>query len=417
VTTDGWQRVEQLCHSALERDPSERDEFLRKACAGDDALRHEVESLLANARDASRVLPGTVSLVGRQIGGYHVLSLLGAGGMGEVYRARDATLGRDVALKVLPGIFLSDAERLARFEREARLLAALNHPHIGAIYGVEDADGVRALVLELVEGETLADRIQRGPIPVRDALAIGRQIVDALDAAHDRGIIHRDLKPANIKITPEGVVKVLDFGLAKALALEPAFAAGPAHPANVTIGGTREGAVLGTPAFMSPEQARGQVLDKRADIWALGCVLYEMLTGRQAFAGETASDIVAAILDREPDWSKLPPATPPSVRSLLQKCLAKDRHLRLADIADARFDLGEPLGTEGQRAGHRPRLAIMIAAIAVITAAGAAAPFLFGTGDRGPAALQFEFTPPPGSVWAPTINIPPALPANIVLAV
>ena len=224
-----WRRIEEICHEALERSPDDRAAFVREACAGDDALRAEVESLLANQSRADALGTGlgirdsglgmsTEELIGKQIGVYRIDSLLGAGGMGEVYRARDTKLGRDVAIKILPQAFISDPDRLARFEREARVLASLNHPHIGAIYGLEEADGVRALVLELVEGETLADRIARGPIPLADALTIARQIADALDAAHEKGIVHRDLKPANIKITPDGVVKVLDFGLAKATA-------------------------------------------------------------------------------------------------------------------------------------------------------------------------------------------------------
>ncbi|HJR60345.1 MAG TPA: protein kinase [Vicinamibacterales bacterium] len=257
--------------------------------------------------------------------------------MGEVYRARDTTLGRDVAIKILPRHFTADPERLARFEREARVLAALNHPNIGAIYGLEaSAGGVRALVLELVEGETMADRIQRGPVPVTDAVTIARQIADALDAAHEKGIIHRDLKPANIKVTPDGVVKVLDFGLAKA-------ATGELQSPTVTVGSTQEGTILGTAAYMSPEQARGQAVDKRTDIWAFGCVLYEMLTGHAAFPGETVSDTIAAVLGQEPDWAALPATTPPMVTRLLQRGLAKDPKRRLRDVADARADLDDAL--------------------------------------------------------------------------
>jgi len=224
--------------------------------------------------------------------------------MGEVYRARDQKLGRDVAIKILPTVFTSDQERLARFAREARILAALNHPHIGAIYGVEDTGPVRALVLELVDGPTLADRIQYGRIPVAEALKIARQIADALEAAHEKGIVHRDLKPANIKVTPDGVVKVLDFGLAKAASGDTG--ADPSQSPTITVAGTREGVLLGTAAYMSPEQARGQAVDKRTDIWAFGCVLYEMLTGRAAFPGSSVSDTLVAILERTPDWTALP---------------------------------------------------------------------------------------------------------------
>ena len=281
-----------------------------------------------------------LDLIGRDIGTYRILSLLGAGGMGEVYRARDTKLGREVAIKMLPSAFTRDTERRARFEREARGLATLNHPHIGAIYGLEHADGVQALVLELVEGETLADRIARGPIPLNEAMTMARQIADALEAAHEKGIVHRDLKPANIKITPDGVVKVLDFGLAKA-------ASGDAAPVDLTqsptltVGGTREGIILGTAAYMSPEQARGRTADKRADVWAFGVVLYEMLTGRQAFGGETTSDILAKVIEREPDWTALPASTPPRLRELLRRCGRKDPKTRLQAIGDARIQIEE----------------------------------------------------------------------------
>ena len=260
--------------------------------------------------------------------------------MGEVYRARDTKLGREVAIKILPQLFTNDPDRLARFEREARMLAALNHSHIGAIYGLEDAGDVRALVLELVEGETLADRIQRGPVPVAEALTLARQIADALDTAHDKGIIHRDLKPANIKITPAGVVKVLDFGLAKA-AIGDGSRPDLSQSPTVLGDATREGIILGTAPYMSPDQARGKPVDKRTDIWAFGCVLYEMLTGRRPFPGETLSDVLAAILGREPDWALLPAATPDAIRRLLRRCLEKDETLRLRDIADARLDIDD----------------------------------------------------------------------------
>ena len=268
--------------------------------------------------------------------------------MGEVYRARDTKLGRDVAIKVVADVFLSDAERLARFEREARVLATLNHPHIGAIYGVEDADGIRGLVLELVEGATLAERLAFGPLPIQEALTVARQIADAIEAAHEKGVIHRDLKPANIKITPDGTVKVLDFGLAKVFAEEGSgndLSQVPSITVEGSIERTREGVIAGTAAYMSPEQARGKAVDKRTDIWAFGCVLYEMLTARPAFyGGETISVTIAAILEREPDTSTLPAQTPPSIRRLLQRCLEKDPRRRLRDIGDARLEIEEALG-------------------------------------------------------------------------
>ena len=279
-------------------------------------------------------------VIGTRLGGYEVIALIGRGGMGEVYRARDLTLERDVAIKVLPHMFAADPERLARFAREARLLAALNHPHIAGIHGVEEAQGVRALVLELVEGPTLAERLRDGPIAAGEATTIARQIADALEAAHEKGIVHRDLKPANIKVTADGNVKVLDFGIAKALEerLDGALTDSP----TVTAVGTRAGAVLGTAAYMSPEQSRGQPVDKRTDIWAFGCVLYELLTGRAPFAGETPTDTVSAILSREPDWHLLPEDTPGHLRTLLQRCLEKDPMRRLRDIGDARIELDSP---------------------------------------------------------------------------
>ena len=310
-------RVEDICHAALERDPADRTSFVASACGGDEALRREVEALLAHAESAEGFLVAPVGelaahvfagadtsklghagpaagFIGRQVGTYLILSRLGAGGMGEVYRARDAKLGRDVAIKVLPPAFTADRERLARFDREARLLASLNHPHIGAIYGVEAIDDQPALILELVEGETLAARLSlsgavkrkasASALPIAEALAIARQIAEALEAAHEKGIVHRDLKPANISITPAGTVKVLDFGLAKPAAGWAGQAGGagadPSQSPTFTVSGTHEGVVLGTAAYMSPEQARGQAVDKRADVWAFGCVLYEMLTGQ-----------------------------------------------------------------------------------------------------------------------------------------
>jgi serine/threonine protein kinase len=265
---------------------------------------------------------------------------LGAGEMGEVYRARDTKLGREVAIKTLPRAFSTDPARLERFNREARLLASLNHPHIAAIYGFEERDGILALAMELVRGETLANGVERGPMPLADALTIARQIPEALDAAHEKGIIHRDLKPANIKITSDGVFKVLDFGLAK---LEMHDASKLSQSPTVTVGATRDGVILGTAAYMSPEQARGQAVDKRTDIWVFRCVLFEMLAGRATFARDTLPDTLAAVLEREPDWSTLPPATPKTVRRMLPGCLDKDVQRRLVDIREARGEIDEAL--------------------------------------------------------------------------
>jgi len=358
-------RIEELCDAALDRDASQRAAFVAAACGGDEALRVEVERLLSHAPTAEDFLETPVdelaaevlggahepALVGQRVGPYEIVSLLGEGGMGEVYRARDATLGRDVAIKVVAGAFLSDPERLARFEREARVLAALNHVHIGAIYGVEEQGGVRALVLELVEGPTLAERLAAGPLPVPEALSIARQIADALEAAHDKAVVHRDLKPANIKVKPDGTVKVLDFGLAKVLAGE---APGGQAEATVALDATREGVIAGTPAYMSPEQARGRPVDKRTDIWAFGAVLYEMLAGRPAFRGDTPADTLAAVLGSEPDWA-MPASTPAGIRRLLQRCLEKDPKRRLRDIGDARLEIDEALGDGAAGTAARPR--------------------------------------------------------------
>jgi serine/threonine protein kinase/WD40 repeat protein len=280
---------------------------------------------------------------GSHLGPYEILVAIGAGGMGEVYRARDAKLNRDVAIKVLPEGVADDPERLARFHREAQVLAALNHPNIAHIHGYEQSNGVHALVMELVEGPTLADRIARGPIPLDEALPIARQIAGALEAAHEQGIVHRDLKPANVKVRDDGTVKVLDFGLAKAMESAAALSPEVSHsPTLTTPAVTRAGVILGTAAYMSPEQARGQRVDKRTDVWSFGCVVYEMLTGRPTFSGETVPDLIAMVLAREPDLTALPPATPVSVRRLLRRCVEKDVRRRLRDIGDARLELDEP---------------------------------------------------------------------------
>lgn len=277
-----------------------------------------------------------------KLGPYKIQSLLGAGGMGEVYRALDTRLDRDVAIKVLPEALAKDKERILRFEREAKVLASLNHPNIAAIYGFEEFQGKRFLIMELAEGETLAERLARGPLPVRDALEFASGIALALEAAHEKGIIHRDLKPANVKVTPDGTIKVLDFGLAKAMTGE-ATGTDIANSPTITMEHTRPGVVLGTAAYMSPEQARGRTLDKRTDIWSFGAMLFECLTGTRPFLGETTSDLVAQILEREPNWSTLPPGTPPLVQLLLRRCLAKDRNKRLRDIGDARVEIESAL--------------------------------------------------------------------------
>jgi serine/threonine-protein kinase len=278
--------------------------------------------------------------LGTKLGPYEIVAPLGAGGMGEVYRSRDTRLGRDVAVKVLPEAFAADAESMARFEREAKILASLNHPNVAAIYGLEESNRTRALVMELVEGPTLAERIAQGAIPIGEALLVARQVCEGLEYAHERGIIHRDLKPANVKITPEGSVKLLDFGLAKGLEGEAAAGDISSSP-TISQLATKTGIILGTAAYMSPEQAKGKSVDRRADIWAFGCLLYEMLAGRRAFGGEAVTETLATVIRDEPDWSALPQATPPRIRDLLKRCLCKDVKQRLQAIGDARITIEE----------------------------------------------------------------------------
>jgi serine/threonine protein kinase len=441
VTDDRWQRVKGLFQAAVERPPDRRAAFLTAATGDDAALRREVESLLASdTSDASFLdrLPvasesvladplaarpasmdptpsHTVLAAGLRVGPYEIVAPLGAGAMGEVYRACDTKLNRDVALKVLPERFALDPDRRARFTREAQLLATLNHPNIAAIYGLEESNPstgsgqatVQALVLELVEGPTLADRIALGPISPEEASTIARQIAEALGAAHEKGIIHRDLKPANIKITHNGVVKVLDFGLAKVWegASQSDVAASPRLTAT-DIGGR---AILGTPAYMSPEQARGLAVDKRTDIWAFGCVCYEMLTGRTPFPGDTTSDTIAAVLEREPDWTALSADVPASVRTLLRRCLAKDRRQRIADIAVAQFILDDRASAPPltQTMAPRPllwrRMAIP-ASTWLIAAAMSGAAIWFLTRPTAPAARVTRFLITPPSATALTVS-------------
>jgi len=348
-----------------------------------------------------------MSLVnGRRIGPYEILAAIGAGGMGEVYRARDTRLHRDVAIKVLPGEVAADSERLARFRREAQVLASLNHPHIAAIYGVEDSDGVHALVLELVDGPTLADRILAGPVPLDEALPIASQIADAVEAAHELGIVHRDLKPANVKVRADGTVKVLDFGLAKAMETGASF---PGHDVtnSPTITSpahnTTAGVILGTAAYMSPEQARGRPADRRSDIWAFGALLYEMLTGRRAFRGDDVSETIASVLKDTPDLAKLPPQTPARVRRLIERCLQRDSKMRLRDIGEARIELSS-IRLGAVDASSEPMAAVAARApawrawLAWIGWAVAAATMLLLRWPSAPPVSSFELAiaPPPG---------------------
>jgi eukaryotic-like serine/threonine-protein kinase len=317
---------------------------------------------------------------------YRIIAKLGEGGMGEVFRALDTKLGREVAIKVIPEPFARDADRMMRFAREARVLASLNHPHIAAIYGVEE----RALVMELVEGPTLAERIAQGPVPLEEALPLARQIAEALEYAHEKGIVHRDLKPANVKLTADGQAKVLDFGLAKALAND-SVAGDPADSPTLTMRATLAGVIMGTAAYMSPEQARGSTADRRADIWSFGVMLYEMLTGRQMFGGETVSDTLAAVLRADLDWAALPASTPAPIRRLLRRCLERDRKKRLRDIGDAIIDIDEALAGVPESISSSPTSRGVIrwwhAALAILTLAGLAL-----------AVVHFRETPPPQPV-------------------
>ena len=293
-------------------------------------------------------------MLGETISHYKVLEKIGSGGMGEVFRAHDTKLNRDVALKILPEQFASDSQRMGRFQREAEVLASLDHPNIGQIYGIEEAGQTKALVLQLIEGPTLADKIAQGPIPVEDTLKIALQIAEGLEAAHEKGVIHRDLKPANIKITPEGQVKILDFGLAKALEGETPSDSSLSQSPTLTAAATQAGVILGTAGYMSPEQARGEPVDQRADVWAFGCVLFEILTGRGTFDGRTVSDVMAAVLAKDPQWNSLPNNLHPRLRLLLERCLEKEFKDRYAGIGDARVDiqkvLADPMGVF-ERAG------------------------------------------------------------------
>jgi serine/threonine protein kinase len=396
-------RITDLYHRALERAPQDRLAFLEQACGADDALRAEVESLLGY--DASSFLEepaaattaGTL-VAGRRIGPYTIVAQLGVGGMGEVYRARDSKLGRDVAIKILPSHFTSDPERRARFAHEARVLATLNHPNIGAIHGLEQSDGMTALVLELIEGPTLADRLERGALPVADALSIAHQIAEAVDAAHERGIVHRDLKPANIvlqsaagPLSHDVRVKVLDFGLAKSTDSH--------HSPTISAGSTAEGRTIGTPAYMSPEQARGLPVDHRTDVWAFGCVVFEMLTGKRAFEGATVTDTLARVLDREPDWTQLPAGTPSSVRTLLQRCLRKDPHKRLHDIADALIELdelgtGAESGNASRRSDRTRRLLALAAVLALVLLGAVTAALLWNQAAVPGEPIELSVNPP-----------------------
>jgi Tol biopolymer transport system component len=354
-------------------------------------------------------------MIGRSLAHYRVTGALGAGGMGEVYRAADSRLSRDVAIKVLPHEVADDPERLARFRREAQVLASLNHPNVGAIYGIEEADGKPFLVLELVEGETLAERIEKGAVPVAEALEIARQIADGLGAAHEKGIVHRDLKPANVKLAPEGQVKVLDFGLARAYAADGPEGSAPSlsHSPTLAAQGTAAGMILGTAAYMSPEQARGKTVDKRADIWAFGVIVWEMLTGQRLFSGETVSDILAGVLRAEVEWKALPAGTPPALERLLRRCLTRDPKARLHDIADARLEIADALAAKPEAApapaeappARAARLPWALAAAFALAAAGLGVVAARHAAEK-PKVVRFEVPAPPKTEFQLVSNRP-----------
>jgi serine/threonine-protein kinase len=348
-------------------------------------------------------------MIGATLSHYEILEKLGAGGMGVVYRARDTKLGREVAVKVLPEALSHDPERLSRFEREARLLASLNHPNVATLHGFEEAEGTRFLVMELVEGETLADRIARHPLPIEEALPLFRQIAEGLEAAHEKGIIHRDLKPSNVKLTPEGKVKVLDFGLARTLA-SPESGSQSESP-TVTRSPTVAGVILGTAAYMSPEQARGKALDKRTDVWSFGCCLFEALTGHAAFLGETVSDTIAKILEREPAWGALPGRTPRRIRELLASCLTKDPANRLHDIADVRIEMAKAL-TQPEVSARQDKRALLTAVAVAVAATAVALWSLTRTPEIGRAVTRTILQLPEGErlardLAAPSVAISP----------
>jgi eukaryotic-like serine/threonine-protein kinase len=348
VTPERWQEIKPILAGALERPPGDRSAYLKEACADSD-MRREVDSLLAangDGDDDGFLAPITRTpwkelSSGSKIGAYEIVSRIGAGGMGEVYQARDSALGRSVAIKVLPPDFAADSERLLRFQQEARILASLNHPNIATIYGLEQSDGKPYLVMEFIPGESLAHRLEGGALSLPDAMDVASQIASALESAHERGIVHRDVKPGNILLMPDGRVKVVDFGLSKALATGLESMTREASP---NVAASLPGTLIGTPAYMSPEQVRAKPVDKRADIWAFGCVLYEMLSGHRAFGGENISEILVAILTKEPNWNQIQARTPGAIRTLVQRCLIKESSQRLRDIGEARIAIEDAPG-------------------------------------------------------------------------
>jgi serine/threonine protein kinase len=430
MNSDRWKQVDNLLQATIEHPPGEREAFLRQACAGDLALEREVRSLLASQQEAGSFLERPAkdvaapkpaldpslspddatqtiySLIDRTVSHYRIVEKLGSGGMGVVYKAEDSRLGRFVALKFLSEEFAHDSAWMSRFQREARILASLNHPGIAAIYGLEESDGLSAIAMELVEGPTLAERMARGRIPVVETLAIAGQVVEAVEYAHEHGIVHRDLKPANVKLRPDGAIKVLDFGLAKA--------ADPTEVPSATA--THTGVVMGTPAYMSPEQAAGLPVDRRADIWAFGVVLFEMLAGCRIYARRTALETMAAVARDEPPWDQLPGETPGPIVHLLRRCLDKDPQSRLRDIGEARIAIEEartapsaaasPVRTPGTRTS---RIGILAALILLVLLLGGGMLLWFRrpAPDAPRQVVQFDIPPPPGTIFAPSITRQP----------
>jgi serine/threonine protein kinase len=416
MAADRLTQIEIAYHAARNRRAEDRSRFLDEVCGADIVMRRQIEALLGQDSSANSLLdrPAIEAVVestsagtepdlsGIHIGVYEVLEPIGSGGMGVVYRAHDTVLHRHVALKTLLPPLVADLEGRARFRREAQVLASLNHPNIAAIYGFEEIDGVPALVMELVDGLTLADRIANGPIPLNEALPIARQVVEALETAHERGIVHRDLKPANIKVRPDGTVKILDFGLAKALGPAVSVAGEPdGSPPMKAYASSGSGMLLGTAAYMSPEQVKGGDVDKRSDVWAFGCVLYEMVTGKRAFGGEDVVATLSAVLRDTPDWSVWPDAVPPQLRALVEGCLEKDRKQRIAKIstaglmnerrtADRLYQQGRQLWQQGTQESARKAIEYFEAAIrhdpgCALAYSGIADAYLFGSGTGSPA--------------------------------
>ena len=410
--------VSHIYHAALELPESERAAFLETW--EDEDLRQEVLSLLNNEDKAKSFLEehaleiasrlktkAQPSLPGRQLGSFNLISVLGKGGMGEVYKAKDRKLGRDVAIKVMSEEFAQDADRIARFQREAKLLASLNHPNISFIHGLEESDGIHFLVLELVEGDTLAERLKHGAIPVEEALKLALQIAEALEAAHEKGVIHRDLKPANIKVTPDEKIKVLDFGLAKAFVGEQQVSL--SNSPTLSDMATQQGVILGTAAYMSPEQARGKPVDKRTDIWAFGCVLYEMLTGNAAFQGEDVTEILAAVVKSSVNMGLLPANLHPRVREVLSRCLQKEQKKRYRDIGDAQYEIEQVLADPGgvfaqpvmADATQKKLRTILPWVAAAIIVAGVAVWFLKPAPTPEPRQVhRYQYTLPDGQLLA-----------------